>query len=153
MIDVAALVDDNGSGMFCAGFLLVMIHLVLCSLVCRQARDARHHVWFLRCRARRRYGSGVEWAGFARDAALRAVIPVVVFRPGCSASWSVWTRRAVMARTSVAGFAGFALCLPSLACPKVLDILVSVPPEGQFFSDVLVFVEFQAFLREGGPRV
>ena len=33
--------------------LLVTIHLVLRSLVGRQARDARHHVWFLPCRARR----------------------------------------------------------------------------------------------------
>ena len=47
--EVVALVVDNRSGMFYAG-LLVTIHLVLCSLVCRQACDARHHGWYVLAR-------------------------------------------------------------------------------------------------------
>ena len=76
----AALVVNKGSGMFYAGFIGYDTPRAV-SLVCRQARDARRHVWFLRCRARRHCGSGVVWAGFARDAPLRAVFPMVVFRP------------------------------------------------------------------------
>ena len=82
MHEVVALVVDNGSGMFYAGFtgndtpravllvcrqvrrkvlvacawlvLLVLCAFMRCSFVCRQARDARHHGWYAlaRCWAR-----------------------------------------------------------------------------------------------------